>query len=146
MKPEKLVYLHMDDIDYHKSGCKCGRCNCNGKSIGVAIKRVLDPDGDPIERIYGPSEDAALHNARLECERGGFRVVDLDEGYITGAVDIDLKDMELGRFLDLMSRGLTGTGLLEDVSYELVGCAGNTLNLRVTGSIATIRKDYGGKR
>jgi hypothetical protein len=59
--------LKYDDIDRHGEGCDCGLCNSIGKSYGVAIME----GGEVVERVYGPSEDAARHNARLR--RKGIR-------------------------------------------------------------------------
>jgi len=61
--------LILDDMDRHGAGCDCGVCNSNGKSYGVAIIKT-PKDGEAlnsalIARVYGPSEEAAFHNARL---------------------------------------------------------------------------------
>ena len=80
------VYLMDSDIDFHGESCRCGKCDSNGKSIGIAIRKfhcecdgnnkdcyhedMLDEDlvnDTVLEMIYGPSEKAALHNARLVC-------------------------------------------------------------------------------
>jgi hypothetical protein len=60
------IYI-LDDQDRHGAGCTCGLCNANGKSYGVAIFRAEDDEEDrePIDRIYGPSEAAAMANAQL---------------------------------------------------------------------------------
>ena len=31
--------------------------------------------GESIERVYGPSEYAAMHNAKLECEQKNYEIV-----------------------------------------------------------------------
>lgn len=83
------VVVLLDDTDWHGSGCTCGLCNANGKSYGVAIYNALQTpeasDGDdfherlreqePLARVYGPSEDAAYHNARLEAAQAGWMEV-----------------------------------------------------------------------
>lgn len=56
------VYV-LDDQDRHGAGCDCGLCNANGKSYGVAVYIVGEEE--PIERVYGPSEGAAMSNAQL---------------------------------------------------------------------------------
>lgn len=87
-----IVYLIRDDIDRHTSGCDCGDCNIHNRSWGVAIFDVtnfelvdhyianyedLDKlhDLDPLDRIYGPSEESALHNATLYAESKGWSVI-----------------------------------------------------------------------
>ena len=60
MKKKKVEFV-LDDIDRHGAGCKCGLCNSNGKSYGVAIM----VGGELVERVYGPSECAAMHNAKM---------------------------------------------------------------------------------
>jgi len=60
------IYLRQDDIDQHGAGCRCGLCNRNGKSYGVALVNVQTGEVD--ERVYGPSEDAAWYNARLQAQ------------------------------------------------------------------------------
>ena len=54
--------LKRDDIDRHGEGCSCGSCNSIGKSYGVGIY----PEGadEVVQRVYGPSEDSAMSQAR----------------------------------------------------------------------------------
>ena len=73
------VILLQDDIDYYDGE----------KHIGVAIfkydesfqledKESLDDylaSKDCIDRVYGPSEEAAMHNALLECSENNYEVV-----------------------------------------------------------------------
>lgn len=65
----------------------------------------------------------------------------LDENYIEGVVNIDLDDIisvDLEGFLDILSKRLTGSPLLMDISYEVVGNDGNTLKIKVTGDNSMI--------
>ena len=70
------VILVIDDFDRHGSGCTCGLCNSNGKAYGCAIFNAVDKDRvDPVCRVYGPSEDSVLHNAKILCRCKGWKVV-----------------------------------------------------------------------
>lgn len=72
------VVLIYDDQDHHGSGCECGLCNANGKSYGVGIHQSTSHGiivGEVFERVYGPSEEAAMHNARQVCEEKGYVIV-----------------------------------------------------------------------
>ena len=66
------VYLKLDDQDHHGSGCDCGKCNSNGKSYGVAAFK-FDSD-EPVFVEYGPSEEAAMHNAILKTSEAGMEI------------------------------------------------------------------------
>ncbi len=76
MRPR--VFLRRDDIDRHGEGCSCGACDSIGKSYGVAIRPVEDADADPLARIYGPSDGAALLSALAECRLKGWQPVAFD--------------------------------------------------------------------
>lgn len=70
------VILRVDDIDRHGIGCECGLCNSNGKAYGCALFDAEDrAKEDPIDRIYGPSEQAVLENAKTLCREKGWEVV-----------------------------------------------------------------------
>lgn len=58
----KQVIIEVDDTEKHDDGCKCGRCNSNHRSYGAAILRC--GTGELIERVYAPSEEQALQDAR----------------------------------------------------------------------------------
>lgn len=63
------------------------------------------------------------------------------EGYITGIVPVDLSDIvegDLESFLDLLSEKVTGTELLMDINYDVVGFEENTLFIKVTGDVSNI--------
>ena len=70
---DQKVVLDLDDRDEHSAGCKCGVCNHNNIAHGVLIRYRGTDDGN-IERIYGPSEEAAMHNARLRCQELGLTI------------------------------------------------------------------------
>jgi hypothetical protein len=67
------------------------------------------------------------------------------QGYVTGTVAVGLGDVidgDLEAFLDLLSEALTGSGLLMDIGYRLVGIDGDhTLRLEVTGDPQQIQAD-----
>jgi hypothetical protein len=69
------VALRPDDVDRHGAGCPCGLRDANGKSYGAA----LFADGEAQERVYGPSEAAALRNARAVAWERRWRVVPAEE-------------------------------------------------------------------
>lgn len=91
------VVLVPDDIDRHGAGCSCGKCNSQGKSFGVAIFKEGEQDnGDPIERVYGPSEEAAMDAAKTVAKKKKLTVTtseDLDERVTTQrkATDVGAK-------------------------------------------------------
>lgn len=70
------------------------------------------------------------------------RVTSVDEnGFITVTIDMELSsfiDNDLEGVLDLISHGATGSELLSDIGYSVVGHQGDTLKLKVTGSIEAI--------
>jgi hypothetical protein len=144
---DKLVYLKIDDIDRHGEGCQCGLCNGIGKSFGAGIYKVLEPD-EPIERLYAASDESAIQNARQISGRKGYQIVEYDEGYITGKVRLSLDDIigfNQEQINDLLSHELTGTDLLMDIGYELIGCEGHEMLIRVTGSVEGIRDVFAGR-
>ena len=61
-----------------------------------------------------------------------------DGGYIHGTVPVDIDYLinnDLEHFLDLLSRLVTGTELLQDITYKVVGHEeGGTLYLEVSGN------------
>lgn len=69
------VLLRDDDLDWHGLGCGCGVCNAVGRSLGIGIYPLPDA-GEVLERVYGPSYEAALHHARLLCQQRGWEVRD----------------------------------------------------------------------
>jgi len=73
----RTVQLLSDDIDRHGAGCDCGLCNSTGKSYGVGIfPGSGDPrSSDPLDRIYGPSEESAMAQARQVCAKKGWKIV-----------------------------------------------------------------------
>ncbi len=74
VSPE-IVVLTLDDQDHHGAGCNCGLCNSNGKSYGVGIFPSSSDGaviGEVLERVYGPSEEAAMHNAKMVCKKSRY--------------------------------------------------------------------------
>lgn len=63
------------------------------------------------------------------------------DGYVSGviALSVDtIAEADYERFLDLISTELTGTDLLMDLSYAVVGTRGELILLNVTGDPSTI--------
>lgn len=63
------------------------------------------------------------------------------EGYIEGVVAVDLSDVidnDLEGFLDLISYKMTGTELLMDITYNVVGHEEDMLFIRVRGDVSNI--------
>lgn len=70
------VTLAWYDRDLHGEGCDCGLCDSVGHSYGVSITEVGKED--PIDVIYAPSENGAMHNALMECQRhSDWKVVEV---------------------------------------------------------------------
>lgn len=69
-------------------------------------------------------------------------VVAVDEnGFISTQVEVDLSEFinnDLEGVLDLLSEKATGTEVLSDISYAVVGHRNNSLTVKVTGSIDII--------
>lgn len=62
-------------------------------------------------------------------------------GYLVGVVAIDLSDAidnDLEGWLDILSEKLTGSPLLMDISYGVVGHDGDELHVKVTGDISQV--------
>lgn len=72
------VVLALDDRDRHELPCECGRCNSQGTSYGVGVYASNDQQGDPLDRVYGPSEVAAFHNARRLVTLRGWKEVEAE--------------------------------------------------------------------
>ena len=87
---DRKAFLSYDDADQHEEGCRCGKCDANGTSHGIFVFAVPkegcrtaddfdaaaeEQEKYPLSRIYAPSEEAALNNARLWCEMQGFEVI-----------------------------------------------------------------------
>jgi hypothetical protein len=92
--------------------------------------------GDPPDRSTGRAVWTAPNGRQYTPNR---------QGYITGTVAIDLGDVidgDLEAFLDLLSEALTGSGLLMDINYRLVGVDDDhTMRLEVTGDPQQIQAD-----
>lgn len=66
--------------------------------------------------------------------------VDAD-GWVRGVIRMELSEFinnDLEGVLDLLSERLTGSGLLSDIAYEVVGHDGDTLFVRVSGDAGLI--------
>lgn len=64
-----------------------------------------------------------------------------EDGWIEGVIPVDLStftDNDLESLLDILSEQLTGSPLLSQISYHVVGHEGNTLHIRVEGDISLI--------
>lgn len=64
-----------------------------------------------------------------------------EQGFVTTVIEMSLSsfvDNDLEGVLDLLSEKATGTELLSDISYKVVGHHGNSLKVEVTGSIESI--------
>ncbi len=70
---DEVVVLELDGPDFHGFSCACGRCDKNGRSYGVCIRHRGSDECD-VERVHGPSVEAAMHNARLRCEELGLKI------------------------------------------------------------------------
>lgn len=75
----------------------------------------------------------------MEFENG--KIWPVKCGSITAPVEIKLHDVvhsDYETFLDALSRKVTGTELLEDIGYTIVGATGQTLTLCVEGRIEAL--------
>jgi hypothetical protein len=105
------------------------------------------PSGDAVQLTWDVA--CKRFNGQRETKQlGGFvklpngSVTNVDEqGFITVTIDMPLSDFidnEFEGVLDLISEGATGSELLSDISYSVVGHDGDTLKIKVTGSIESI--------
>lgn len=63
------------------------------------------------------------------------------DGWVRGVIRLELSELisnDLEGVLDIMSERLTGSGLLSDIAYEVVGHDGDTLFVRVSGDARLI--------
>lgn len=71
------------------------------------------------------------------------------DGYISEVIAVDLSEIVdaggLEGFLDLISNRLTGSDLLMNVDYVVVGHEGDELHLRVSGDASGIVETLGGQ-
>lgn len=88
----KRVIVVVDDRDSHGAGHACDDCDGRGRSFGAAIFDVTDsPEAvgededaaaewrfhaDPLERVYAPTEAAAVERARARSADEGWVVVE----------------------------------------------------------------------
>jgi hypothetical protein len=66
------------------------------------------------------------------------------EGWLTGVIAVDLSeiiDLDLEQFLDLIAVRLSGSELLCDIDYAVVGHAGDELHLKVSGDTSMMRDE-----
>lgn len=66
------------------------------------------------------------------------------DGYISGVVHVDLNDViekDLEGFLDTLSSKLTGTELLSDIKYTVVGVEDGDLAIKVEGDPEMVLED-----
>lgn len=91
------VFLRLEDQDRHGAGCKCGKCNRNGKSYGVGAFR-FDVE-DALFVSYGPSEEAAFHNAKMDAQAQGLEVFEesCDELTAIARKHLDIGTLEARR-------------------------------------------------
>lgn len=64
-----------------------------------------------------------------------------EDNYVSGVVLVDLSDAidnDLEGWLDLLSEKLTGSPLLMDINYRVVGQRDNELKIEVTGDVSGI--------
>ena len=145
---KRAVFLLQDDIDRHGEGCDCGLCDGLGKSYGVSLRDVFNPD-EAQARFYGCSGVVAEAKALAKCERNGWELVsyDMDTRLVSGMVlKIPLEDVfEMSRreFLNtiaikmLQLEGRVSVvesekeGLFPNVGYEMASVDGNTFDINV---------------
>lgn len=63
------------------------------------------------------------------------------DGWVRGVIRLELSELirnDLEGALDIMSERLTGSGLLSDIAYEVVGHDGDTLFVQVSGDAGLI--------
>ena len=144
MTPRELVFLK-SATEKHPEGCDCGKCNTHAISHVVEVRSVLAPDSPPFARFSSSGEVSALCSAFSFCDSRGLRRVEKDEDYISGSVLVPLSEIVgegLESFLDRISSLLTGSDLLQDIDYKLVGTKGDSVRLVVTGGIKGLRDAY----
>lgn len=81
------VVIRPFGFDWHVEHCCCGCCNGIGKAYAAAAfdaAEVKAHDGahelcEAIFAVYAPTYGAASHNALLESEKNGLRVLNDDE-------------------------------------------------------------------
>lgn len=109
----------------------------------IAFKATTDtsPDGgfvgqyDSDVSVEWWLADIGAKNTLL-MPNGRWLSFDSANGFVSGKVRVELSEMigvDLEGFLDLISERLTGSELLCDLSYEIVGLSGETPVLLVTG-------------
>lgn len=75
-----------------------------------------------------------LSKEEMECQMNEY-------GKVSGTVNVELERIVNARpdcFPDMLSRRLTNTFSLTDISYDVVGHHGNTLHIHVTGNASNI--------
>lgn len=63
------------------------------------------------------------------------------DGWVRGVIRVELSELisnDLEGVLDILSERLTGSGLLSDITYDVVGNDGDTLFVRVSGDAGLI--------
>lgn len=140
----------MEDCSYWSVECP----NCNGsdgrafvganaglRSVAESVwnGRVKATNTEPATSPIPSSGPYTLLNAPLTPAQ--LREGENTDGYVTGAVSVspsDLIDNDLEGVLDILSERLTGTDLLEDISYRVIGAADDMIHVEVTGNPVSV--------
>lgn len=107
----------------------CGPCPVEMLTINFSGDQIFD-------RL--PNEVLIISYVKLP---NGANVLVDERGFISVTVEVNLSDLinhDSEGVLDLLSEKATGTELLSDISYSVIGHSGNTLSILVTGDIDLI--------
>ncbi|MDR6218868.1 glyoxalase superfamily protein [Deinococcus soli (ex Cha et al. 2016)] len=102
----------------------------NWQALKAQLAAVSVPPAPDVTVLDRPYTTEQLRALRAE-----------HDGYVSGVIALDIDSIagtDYERFLDLISSELTGTDLLMDVSYTVVGTRGETILLEVRGDPDTI--------
>lgn len=114
-------------------------------SISWDLRQIADNCGQVV-----PLDDKEIDELceRLNATPSPIRQLTRDDmdadGWVTGVVEVDVSrliETDLDGAMDILSVELTGSELLSDFSYEVVGNKGDVLLIEVTGDASLIWED-----
>lgn len=138
----KKAFITIDDIDQHGGGCECGLCDDSGRSCGAAIYLIdalkafedLDPsDCEVFQRLYAPTEQAAMEKAERWADLKGYEIAG-DHERIPSPEKRLMKNANVCPFC--------GSDDLDNDGHDNDGCGNAWLNVTCNNCDARLVEDY----
>ena len=138
-----FITLGVEDVETHTSRIVEASFDRNepNEGPGGILWLKLDPAVRQSVAEAFHKKDYEVLEKPLTKKQMKKQIADGTNSYVSGVVAVDLSDFidnDLEGVLDLLSDRLTGSPLLSDINYEVVGHEGSTLHVRVNGDVGLI--------